>query len=339
MKKKAENNSFCSAPFSQLVLKPDGNVSPCCYLYHVKLGNLKEKSLLDIWNDKPIQKMRSEFLSSTPKQCKSKIKYLGCNRFFEELDASVERRFKQTAPPRKLDLRLNGQCNLSCIMCDVWKAPNATYNQTSFWEQGPKEVFPFLKEIEVLGGEPFIQKDTYKLIHAVNTSNKNCRWSFVTNAHYNFTKKLEKTLNQLNLKQIQISLDSLKPCTYQHIRKGGDLMQTLKTIQDFVKFRKNYQETFGNDFTFIISMCVLKSNRHEVPEFLDFCQQIEAQAQFQHAFYDPSQQESLSLLNKEAKNEYLTFLKENVKQEFWPSLSAVTKPLQDELQNKKYANS
>ena len=339
MKKNAVSKSFCSAPFSQLLLKPDGKVSPCCYLYHLNLGNLREKSLVDIWNDKPIQKMRSEFLESVPKPCRSKIKYLRCNRFFQHLDKSIERKLIQSAPPNKLDLRLNGQCNLSCVMCDVWRAPNAIYDQTSFWEQGPKEVFPFLKEIEVLGGEPFIQKDTYKLIQAVSEANKNCHWSFVTNAHYQFSNKLNNALKPLRLKQIQISLDSLNPEVYGHIRKGGDLNITLKTIERFVNFRKGYRDRFGDDFTFIISMCVLKSNRLEVPQFIAFCQQNAAQVQFQHAFYDPSGQESLSYLTRKEKTEYLDFLKNNVDPSFLPDLGPVINPLEDELKNKKHANS
>ena len=309
-----DNHEFCSAPFTQLVLKPDGKVSPCCYLYHINLGNVKEKSLKDIWNDKPIQKMRSEFTRSVPKACRSKIKYIACNRSFKHLDAVIDRSPIQERPPQKLDLRLNGQCNLSCVMCDVWKEPNRTYDQTSFWTEGPLEIFPFLKELEILGGEPFIQKDTFKLIDAVNACNQHCLWSFVTNGHYQFSKRLEQALNSIKIKQIQISLDSLNPMVYQHIRKKGNLELTLSTINQFVHFRKKYREEFGFDFTFIVSMCVLKSNRFEVPHFLEYCHQIGAGAQFQHAYYDPSKQESLVFLTRKEKTEYLSFLRSSTEQ-------------------------
>ena len=224
------------------------------------------------------------------------------------------------------------------IMCDVWEQPNGVYKQTSFWDEGPIKIFPFLKEIEVLGGEPFIQKDTYRLIDAVSAVNPQCFWSFVTNAHYPFTKKLEHTLSNINLKQIQISLDSLDPSSYQHIRKGGDLKRTLKTIDQFTAFRSKYETTCSISFRFIISMCVLKSNRHEIPEFLKFCEEKGAEPQFQFAFYDPSGQESLSYLRQDEKIEYLAFLKERITEQDWPLIASFIAPLIDELKNKKNAN-
>jgi cyclic pyranopterin phosphate synthase len=43
--------------------------------------------------------------------------------------------------PKRLDVRLNGKCNLQCVMCDVWSQPNGVYNQSDFWQYGRKEIF------------------------------------------------------------------------------------------------------------------------------------------------------------------------------------------------------
>src|SRR5439155_91000 len=71
---------------------------------------------------------------------------------------------RQQAMPRRLDLRLNGRCNLECIMCDVWRQPNELYDNSDLWTLGPEKIFPFLLEVDMLGGEPFIQRDTYRFI-------------------------------------------------------------------------------------------------------------------------------------------------------------------------------
>lgn len=338
MKKNKFHEHFCSAPFTQLILKPNGQVSPCCYLYHINLGDMKKKSLLEIWNDEPIKKMREKFLSSTPKVCQAKIKYLNCHRTFQALNDKVEAKSIQSNPPVKLDVRLNGQCNLACIMCDVWKAPNKVYDQTSFWTEGPENIFPYLKEIEMLGGEPFVQKDTYKLIEIVSSINQRCQWSFVSNAHYPFSKRIIAALSKIRIKQLQISLDSLKADVYSQIRVGGDLQLSLKTLKKFIQFRESYQQTHGKGFHFIVSMCVLKSNRFEVPDFIDFCAKLNVLPQFQYAFYDPSKSQSLNYLSRDDKTEYINFLQKNIEPIHWPLIGPIINPIEDELTNRNYGH-
>lgn len=44
-------SSICSMPFYMMVINPDGNVVPCCSTdYPMIFGNVKDKSLVDIWN-------------------------------------------------------------------------------------------------------------------------------------------------------------------------------------------------------------------------------------------------------------------------------------------------
>lgn len=44
-------SKICSMPFYMMVVNPDGNVVPCCSTdFPMIFGNVKEKSLVDIWN-------------------------------------------------------------------------------------------------------------------------------------------------------------------------------------------------------------------------------------------------------------------------------------------------
>ncbi len=60
---------FCVAPWMNLDIRQDGEVKPCCvseYLY----GDIKQKSLWEIWNDDPIKKLRENMLNGVPhKNC------------------------------------------------------------------------------------------------------------------------------------------------------------------------------------------------------------------------------------------------------------------------------
>jgi cyclic pyranopterin phosphate synthase len=294
--------TFCYAPFSQMLLQPTGRVSPCCYHFGIDLGDLKRATLAEIWNGKEVKRLREEFLTGNIRKCKSRIHNLGCNRFFDRFKERVQLTAIQDRPPLRLDLRLNGQCNLSCVMCDVWQQPNQVYDDTTFWDEGQEKIFPFLAEVEMLGGEPFIQADTYRLIKAVGLVNQNCVWSFVTNGHYQNHKKILTALAGLKIRQLQVSVDSLRPEVYREIRKGGELAVPLVSIEKFAEFREA-RAAEGADFRFVFSMCILQQNWQELPRFLDFCREWRALPDLQFAFYDPSKASSLLLCTKEIRQE------------------------------------
>lgn len=59
----------CNLPWNQMAVMWDGRVVPCCYDYDGKyvLGNVREKSLLEIWQDEPMAALRREFDSKNVK--------------------------------------------------------------------------------------------------------------------------------------------------------------------------------------------------------------------------------------------------------------------------------
>lgn len=56
----------CELPWEKLSILWDGTVVPCCYDFDKKvvLGNIKEKTLSEIWNGEPMQALRAEFRSN-----------------------------------------------------------------------------------------------------------------------------------------------------------------------------------------------------------------------------------------------------------------------------------
>lgn len=55
----------CTTPFSMLTIAWDGTISPCCYDYNIKypLGNIKESSIREVWNNANMQSLRKEFIT------------------------------------------------------------------------------------------------------------------------------------------------------------------------------------------------------------------------------------------------------------------------------------
>jgi len=285
-------DNFCYYPFMQLLLQPTGTVSPCCWNQEIALGHVPEKSLEQIWNGPEMRRLRREFLDGKPVQCRQQMEHIRCHlwsrRNFSEKLSLTE---VQPAGPRRLDLRLNGRCNLKCVMCDVWKQPNGLYDQSDFWTKGPTEIFPHLLEIDMLGGEPFVQPDTFRLMDEVSAVNANCRWAFVTNGSYKFDGAIRRRLDKLALRWIQVSLDSVDPKTYAAIRLEGELDSALATLAALEKYRAE-RGAEGRGFNLLVTMCVQKLNWKEIGDFLAFAAQRKLSCELQFA-YQPS---SVSLL-------------------------------------------
>jgi radical SAM protein with 4Fe4S-binding SPASM domain len=295
---------FCALPFSQMVLHPDGHIAPCCNLDNYVLGNINDQSLLEIWNGDPIQRLREQFLLKTPTVCKECMNTFACHNDKAILNDTVERKGFQTRPPARLHMRLNGQCNLECTMCDIWQQPNGRYTDQNFWQSARRELFPYLKHLEVLGGEPFIQKDTFRLINEVQKVNPNCQWSFITNGNYKVTPKLLTQLDPLNLNCIQLSIDSLEPQQYVKIRKRGNLKKVLETFTSLLQFRE-YRAAKGTPFHLVVSKCVQKNSWLDISDFFDFAIQnnVELLFQYVHTPHSSSLNSESDKIRQHCKNE------------------------------------
>jgi MoaA/NifB/PqqE/SkfB family radical SAM enzyme len=267
--RKREN--FCSIPFLQLQLNPLGNVSACCFSGEHKVGSVKESTIKEIWNNPEMQKWRQEFITGDIKICKTPMQNFECHKMYTHLNDAVELKVIQDAYPRRLDLRLNGKCNLECIMCDVWKQPNGLYDNSDLWTDGPERIFPYLIEVDMLGGEPFIQKDTFRFIDAVAAVNSQCRWGFITNCSYNFNEKIEQSLDKIELRHIHLSLDGVSKNVYEKIRKNASFEKTFATIESYINYRDR-RKALNRGFTLFGSMCVQKDNWQEIGDFLNFCE-------------------------------------------------------------------
>lgn len=309
-----QRDEFCPIPFLQLQLNPMGSVSACCFSGEVPVGTVPREGIQEIWNGEKMQAWRREFLEGNIRTCRGPIDTFQCHKNYRHLIPAVELKEVQSQGPRRLDLRFNGKCNLQCQMCDVWKQPNGIYDGSDFWRVGPKEIFPYLMEVDMLGGEPFIQADTFRFIDAVTAVNARCTWGFITNANYVLNAKLKSYLDKLPLRHIHISLDAMGAETYAKIRVGGRWEKTLQTVMDYVEYR-NQRAQEGRGFALFASFCVQRDNWRELPAFLQFCEERGMIPIVQNVITDSTgHREHLGIANLDAemKAEIAAFLRRNV---------------------------
>ncbi|MFI5360476.1 MAG: SPASM domain-containing protein [Elusimicrobiota bacterium] len=329
MSQSVDPDRFCYYPFMQLLLQPTGTVSPCCWNQEIALGRIPEQSLRDIWNGDKLRELRREFLDGNPQMCSRQMRDIRCHvwsrRDFAGLLDLAE---IQPRGPARLDVRLNGRCNLKCVMCDVWRQPNGLYDGSDFWAKGPGEIFPQLLEIDVLGGEPFVQSDTFRLMDEVSAVNRRCTWAFVTNGSYRFGDAIRRRLDKLSIRWIQVSLDSVDPITYAAIRVDGELETALATLDGLEDYRAR-RAAEGRGFDLLVTTCVQKLNWSEIGDFLAFAGRRKLKPVLQFA-YEPA---TVSLLSSPLgeRESMVRFLESLIPRFGAAAVHSVLSPLRESL--------
>lgn len=289
--KDLDAKNFCLVPFTTIILEPDGQVGICRQKgSNFPIGFIQKNSISEIWNGDKAREWRREFLEGNAKVCAKEIRQRHCNLCHEnnKLLDDIELSEIQTRPILKLTANFNGKCNLQCQMCDVWQKPNGLYDQINFWEPAKKDIFPFVKEIDMLSGEPFIQSDTYRLINEISSVNPSCQWTITTNAHWKLTEKIKDDLNKIYIKNIILSVDSLNAETYYKIRYPGKLDFVLKNIDALLEYNQERKLRGLNEISFVWNFLTQKDNWTEIASLIRYCQQ-KGISPFVTYLYVPSQ--------------------------------------------------
>lgn len=323
--------NFCHVPFTALILEPDGRVGSCRMKgTEFTVGNLNDNTLEEIWNGPFLREWRREFLSGDVRKCKSEVRYKGCNTCpeYNALLPSIDPVEIQTKQPMRIALNLNGKCNLECRMCHIWKEPNGLYEKNGWWDQVAEWV-KNVKEIELLSGEPFIQRDTYRLIDSISVSNPECEWTITTNANWTFNDKVRETLDKIKFKHLTVSIDSLDPASYSKIRKNGDLGRLLETVDRLIAYDRSRIERGLGSLNLHVCFLVQKDNWMELANFHRYARE-KGVRHFLIFLFEPFEY-SLLDLPESRREEILRFYVESLSREDLNLSRKVFLPLLDSL--------
>jgi MoaA/NifB/PqqE/SkfB family radical SAM enzyme len=198
------SKTFCILPWIHQYVGPPGDIKPCCmYDQNSQIGDLKNSTLEDIWNNEQTRKLRIDMLEGkTIPECHkcntrenltithraqfNNFKFKGEN--IAVVDSTLD---DGTVPEHKLkyiDVRFNNLCNLKCRTCgprfstswiedhvrmyDV-KAEDRQRHGDIFQYPGQTEEqlleeimphLPYVQEIYFAGGEPLMQKEHYAVL-------------------------------------------------------------------------------------------------------------------------------------------------------------------------------
>ncbi len=247
----------CTIPFNQLYLHSSGEVYPCNFLQNdtnYSLGNIKEKTIGEIWNSIKLRDFREnhESINDKIKCAQNQTKYF-CNFVCHQDIYSNDNTLK------KLDIMLDSTCNLKCIMCTNIYDERGGFDSSFFWDNN-LDTLKSIKEIELVGGEPVISPFFYKIFDLMREVNQSCRWKITTNLNYQINLRLQDIFKKINFDNFTISIDSLKKETFSQIRINSDfdlIMSNIPLLKSML-------------LPISINMVVQKQNHHELFSIYDF---------------------------------------------------------------------
>jgi radical SAM protein with 4Fe4S-binding SPASM domain len=198
-----ESPSFCMMPWVHQHAYPDGRVYPCCLSeYDHPVGNLKENTMREVWNQDGYKEIRRNMLSDQPvKQC-TRCYEQEANGFFSmryEANRSYGHHVSDvsltepdgTFPKFELkywDVRFSNLCNFRCRSCGPIFSSNWYNDHVKLYNRVPdvngkglarieyasgneedmiqqmEEHIPYLEQVYFAGGEPLIMKEHYHLL-------------------------------------------------------------------------------------------------------------------------------------------------------------------------------
>lgn len=178
------------AAFAALSIGASGDIAPCCE-FDGKIGSLKDNTLREIWNDKPLRDLRSKLAKGTRvKACwkcwqaeDTGIKSLRQTLNYRYGDqVPVDEVLPNSPDPVFLDFRFSNLCDFRCRTCyhgasSRWfadaKAMNTTEGDTALLAAFSsnteglaqfKDIGQNVTDLYFAGGEPLLEQQHYDLV-------------------------------------------------------------------------------------------------------------------------------------------------------------------------------
>lgn len=266
---------LCEAPLNNMLIDQQGNVRICCHNSNdFTIGKYPEQSMHDIWFGEPRKKMVAEMRDGKiPAACADCIRN-GINTHSPDSKVQTSRTSHHgslNAYPQQIEMLLDNECNLSCIMCASNKS--STLTVAGFVEQpinfGPeflKQMEPFFDKVQFTvfsGGEPFLIPLYIDIWEYLRKHNPTAGIYVQTNGTV-LNNIVKERLHKFHI-QLGVSVDALTPEVYESIRVNSRFPVLLKNLEYFQECSAKQ----GNRMT--LMMTPMTVNAMEVPKMLEYC--------------------------------------------------------------------
>jgi radical SAM protein with 4Fe4S-binding SPASM domain len=285
----------CHIPWQQMVIDSTGSVSPCCYWGAYEndnppIGNLNEQDIDEIWNNDRFRQLRRGMASGD-------LELAGCAKCYAlqqdmplnlEFDPDylaetppasdyarnmtllreeiAEGRDRLDARPTVISYTPSHRCNIRCTHCYQESTRSAEISRSRAADE-IVALAPFLSRLVAGGGEPFLLP-VWRHFLASFDHRRNPYLDFATTTNATIvTDEVLDGLARFKKLTLNVSLDGTGE-VFERVRIGArfaEVQANIRRLKRAVEQAPSAQSSFG------VSMCVMKSNIRDLPNFVRFC--------------------------------------------------------------------
>ncbi len=282
-----DSKTFCIFPWIHQHITTSGDVLPCCTAnYKTPLGNIKNNSIEEIWNNENFKKLRLNMLNGiksehcnlcykneelAPNQSNNSYRK-GALEEFKEFLPLVDRTANDGSLPelslRYFDVRWSNICNFKCRTCnDGFSSSIAQENSNSIYKDNKNyQIFikasnnnqdllnqfkPHLKDMKVIyfaGGEPLITEEHYNILdYLIENQHTDIILRYNSNISNLYYKKKSIIEYWKNFKSIEV-MASIDSWgeRAQYIRHGTKWSEVLDNLRTIKKHSHNIRLTINS---------------------------------------------------------------------------------------------
>jgi radical SAM protein with 4Fe4S-binding SPASM domain len=310
--------TFCVLPWINLSTDVNGSLRPCCKFAQpsidneYQLPNMKDGSLLELWNHEKFQNLRRAFLDGKkPTECSScwNEEAAGLSSFRTEFVQNKKiritgRQFGLVADsgPLSLDLKLNNVCNLKCRICGPQASStflkehqerfNIKITDGNYWlsdkilgtenESVIKLWASELQHLEITGGEPMASPENIKILEILIASERAHEITILLNTNGTlYNKKFINLLTKFKHVTISLSIDDIGP-RLEYQRYPTDWSTIQQNLEKFCQLRDLHPNIW-------LTLCPTVSifNVYYLPEYLQWANGLNIGRYYNVLHYHP----------------------------------------------------
>jgi radical SAM protein with 4Fe4S-binding SPASM domain len=286
-----ESKTFCIYPWIHIHAYPTGEAYPCCHaeMGVGQVGNCREKSLEEIWKDRPLQALREDMLNERTNAACTRCYEQEQSGFFSGRRSANKHHGhhikKLESNPFELtywDIRFSNLCNLRCRSCGhifssqwyqdqaqlagpEWKKSNRVLNyagrsELDMWEQLEPHL-DYVEQIYFAGGEPLLMEEHYRILDELDRRGM-YHVRLIYNTNFTHTDLKGRSVfdywRKFSSVAVGASLDA-SGARAEYIRKGTDWSRVEQNRQEMLKVCP--------DVDFYISPTLSIMNALHLPDF------------------------------------------------------------------------
>ncbi len=174
--------------------------------------------------------------------------------------------------PMSASIETTNLCNLKCHVCEGRTISSRNKGNMKYedFQKILDELGPHLYDLELSGwGEPFINKDIYKMFNYARERAPKAYIYTDTNGHFIDNDMLFNSPPD----ELVFSIDGIDQETYEKYRVNGELNKVLNNLRNCIETKRKLQIDKPKIVVKFISM---KHNEHQLDSIPDFTRQIGA---------------------------------------------------------------